>query len=162
LGGALTLSSYVADYVGATGPHGTAHPMQAEWVAALLRLLPLLLEFVSLGFLYAVIPNTHVRWRDAIAGALVAALVLEALKWAFGFYILQISSYNLVYGALAGVPIFLLWMYVFWLVVLLGAELAAALSPRWSAEHAPHAPTLAVQAELGMELLMALAGNMDR
>jgi membrane protein len=161
LGGALTLSTYVADFVGAGGPHGTAQPA-LDWLGPLTRFVPVILEFVSLGFLYSVIPNTHVRWRDAIAGAVAAALALEALKWAFGFYILQISSYNLIYGAVAGVPIFLLWMYVFWLVVLLGAELAAALSPRWSADHAPHAPTLAIQAELGMGLLMALASNMER
>ncbi len=162
LGGALTLSTYVADFVGAGGPHGTARAPLSDWVEALTRFVPVILEFISLAFLYTVIPNTHVRWRDAIAGALAAALALEALKWAFGFYILQISSYNLIYGAVAGVPIFLLWMYVFWLVVLLGAELAATLSPRWSAEHAPHAPALAIQAELGMGLLMALAGNMER
>ena len=162
LGGALSISSYVEHFVSETGPHGTAHPGVQAWYATVSIFIPAVLEFVSLAFLYCVIPNTHVRWREGIAGAAAAALALEGLKWVFGIYIEDISSYNLIYGATAGIPIFLLWMYVFWLVVLLGAELAAALSPRWSVENAPHAPMLAIQAELGMSLLMALATNRDR
>jgi membrane protein len=162
LGAALTLSSYMASFVGTGGPHGAAQPATPRWLSGLTVFLPALLEFVSLGFLYCVIPNTHVRWRDGIAGAVCAALMLEGLKWAFGLYILEISSYNMIYGAVAGVPIFLLWMYVFWLVVLIGAEIAAALSPRWSVEEAPHSAKLALRAELAMNLLTALAANRDR
>ncbi len=162
LGGALTISSYVEHFAREAGPHGTAHPAVHIWYQTISIFIPAVLEFVSLAFLYCVIPNTHVRWREGIAGAVAAVLVLEGLKWGFGIYIQEISSYNLIYGATAGIPIFLLWMYVFWLVVLLGAELAAALSPRWSVENAPHAPMLAIQAELGMSLLMALATNRDR
>ena len=162
LGGALTLSSYVADFVGGgTGPHNLT-PSAPRWFGQLTGFVPIALEFISLAFLYCVIPNTHVRWRDGIAGALCAALLLEAVKWVFGFYIMQISSYNLIYGAAAGVPIFLLWMYVFWLVLLVGAEIAAALSPRWSAEHAPHSARLALRAELAMSLLTTLTANMDQ
>jgi membrane protein len=162
LGGALTLSSYVADFFGdRTGPHGLTQST-ASWLGQLTGFVPVALEFVSLGFLYCVIPNTHVRWREGIAGALCAALLLEAVKWVFGFYIMQISSYNLIYGAAAGVPIFLLWMYVFWLVVLVGAEIAAAFSPRWSAESAPHSAKLALRAELAMSLLTTLTANTDR
>jgi membrane protein len=115
------------------------------------------LEFVSLALLYCVIPNCRVRWRDGITGALCGAILMEALKWAFAFYVSQLSSYSLIYGALAGIPTFLLWMYIFWLVVLLGAEIAAALAPRWIVE-SPHRSTqLAIQAEFAFGLLIALA-----
>lgn len=162
LGGALTISSYVEHFASEAGPHGTAHPAVQAWYATISIFIPAMLEFVSLAFLYCVIPNTHVRYREGIAGAAAATLALEGLKWGFGVYIQDISAYNLIYGATAGIPIFLLWMYVFWLVVLVGAEFAAALSPRWAVENAPHAPMLAIQAELALSLLMALATNRDR
>jgi len=106
-----------------------------------------------------VIPNCRVRWRDGIAGALCAAILMEVLKWAFAFYISQISSYSLIYGVLAGIPIFLLWMYIFWLVVLFGAEIAAASAPRWIVESPRRSTQPSIRAELAFGLLVALAEN---
>ena len=85
------------------------------------------LETVAFTMLYGLIPNCRVSFRDSIAGALLAAISMEIVKFLFGVFIARFSSYGTVYGALAGIPIFLLWMYIFWVVVLLGAELAAAL-----------------------------------
>jgi membrane protein len=56
------------------------------------------------------------------------------LKLAFAIFVARISSYNTIYGALAGIPIVLLWMYIFWAVVLFGAEIAAGLGQRWGDE----------------------------
>ena len=77
-------------------------------------------------------PNLAV-WSASHASAAarrasVAALVLAALNLGFAIYIAHIASYNAIYGALAGIPILLLWMYIFWGAVLLGAELAAHLA----------------------------------
>ena len=86
------------------------------------------LETGAFALLYRLIPHRKVPWRPCLSGALCAALVLAALNLGFAIYIAHIASYNAIYGALAGIPILLLWMYIFWGAVLLGAELAAHLA----------------------------------
>jgi membrane protein len=163
LGGGLSLSGYIDHFARIEGPEGIlAEETIQAWVGWLTHLIPFTLDFAALGFLYCAIPNCRVRWRDGIAGALFAAFAIEVLKWAFAFYISQISTYNFIYGALAGIPIFLLWMYIFWLIVLVGAEIAAALAPRWVVESPARPGQLAIRAELAFGLLATLAENRDR
>jgi membrane protein len=76
------------------------------------------------------IPNRRVLVRDALAGGLLAAVAFEAMKRGFAFYIAQVPTYTLLYGAFASVPIFLLWIYLSWVVVLIGAATAAVM-PEW-------------------------------
>jgi membrane protein len=87
------------------------------------------LEFVLMaaGFtgLFHYVPNTHVRWRHAIAGGAFAALGIELAKRALGWYLAQVPTYSVLYGAFATVPIFLIWLYLGWVIVLLGAVVAA-------------------------------------
>lgn len=85
--------------------------------------------FTAVGFtlLYIVVPNRYVHWRDAAVGGLVAAVAFEAAKAAFVVFITGFRTYTIIYGALAALPIFLLWVYVSWLIALVGAVLAAAL-----------------------------------
>jgi membrane protein len=71
-----------------------------------------------------------VRLRDAATGAIIATLLFELLKRGFGLYLHYFPTYQAVYGALATVPVLLLWTYLAWLIVLLGAEIVAAL-PEW-------------------------------
>jgi membrane protein len=77
--------------------------------------------------LYMCVPNRHVDWRDAAWGALAAALAFEVAKRAFGLFVRQFPTYAIIYGALAALPVFLLWIYVSWMITLVGALLAAAL-----------------------------------
>jgi membrane protein len=93
----------------------------------LLKLVPLSLTCLAFAFVYRVVPNRKVETGDALIASILAALLFEGMKSLFGVYIKQIPTYKLVYGAFASFPIFLAWMYLSWLVVLLGAELAAAL-----------------------------------
>lgn len=99
---------------------------------ALLKTAPIILTAVALALLYLAMPNRRVAFRDAFSGGLLAGLAFEAMKRGFAFYITQFPSYKLVYGAFASVPIFLLWIYLSWLVVLSGAVVVAAL-PEWRA-----------------------------
>jgi len=94
-------------------------------------------EAVALMLLYRFVPTRRVRWSDAILGALVGTVLLEAVKHGFTFYLRQFSTFQLVYGALAVIPVFLIWLYLCWAVVLFGAEIVAA-RPDWRArEEAP-------------------------
>jgi membrane protein len=104
----------------------------AVWLAPLARFVSFALEAFTLTLLYCLIPNCPVPVRDGIAGAVLAAFLMEGLKIAFSFFVSRFSSYGTVYGALAGIPIFLLWMYIFWAVVLFGAEVAAGFGHRRS------------------------------
>jgi membrane protein len=87
------------------------------------------LEFVlmagGMAGLFHYVPNTHVRWRHAIAGGVFVAVGLEVAKHVLAWYVGTIPTYSAVYGAFAAVPIFLLWIYVAWLIVLWGAVIAA-------------------------------------
>ncbi|MGH8126080.1 MAG: YihY family inner membrane protein, partial [Rhodanobacteraceae bacterium] len=90
-------------------------------------LLPLIFTWFGLTVLYQLVPNCRVRWRDAAAGALIGALLFEAARNGFAWYVQAFANYRVVYGALAAIPIFLIWVYLSWVIVLLGATLTAAL-----------------------------------
>lgn len=93
----------------------------------LLRYLPAVLEFVMFMLAYWLIPHRTVPKRFALAGALLATVLFEWLKWGLAIY-LQNASFERLYGALAVIPIFLIWLYTSWLVILLGASFAASLA----------------------------------
>jgi membrane protein len=119
--------------------------------------VPALLEFVALTLLYSLIPNCAVRWRDGALGAMIATLTIEILKIGFSIYISATSFYSTVYGALAAIPIFLLWMYIAWMAVLLGAVVAAAL-PNWRIDgRMGKVPAGGVRLGLSLALIAALA-----
>jgi membrane protein len=87
------------------------------------------LEFLLLAAAFAglfhYVPNTHVRWRHAIAGGTFVAVGIELAKRALAWYLAQVPTYSVLYGAFATVPIFLIWLYLGWVIVLLGAVIAA-------------------------------------
>ncbi|WP_051711009.1 YihY family inner membrane protein [Andreprevotia chitinilytica] len=94
----------------------------------MLRLGPLLLIFATLTLLYMAVPNCFVPRSHALTAAVVAGLLLEIMKNLFGLYISHFGNYKMLYGAFAAAPIFLLWLYVCWVIVLGGAVLSASLS----------------------------------
>jgi membrane protein len=96
-------------------------------VAVLLTLVEFLLLAVAMSALYRYVPNTPVRRSHAIAGGVFAALGLEIAKRVLAWYIQQVPTYSVVYGAFATVPILLVWIYIAWVTVLLGAVVAAYL-----------------------------------
>ena len=96
--------------------------------AVLLRAVPLLVSALAFFLIYRIIPHRHVPWRHAALGGLVAAVLFETAKQGFAFYVHTSPTYNVVYGTFAAVPIFLVWIYLSWLVILFGAELTASAS----------------------------------
>ena len=106
---------------------GLSEMVGGTWQDRLLKLAPVGASLLAFTLIYGVVPNVRVRLWHALAGGAVAALLFEAAKRGFAFYIKAFPTYEAIYGALAAVPIFLLWMYLSWTVVLIGAEVAHAL-----------------------------------
>jgi len=125
IGGALSVSGFLL----ATGERygGAAFERSIGWVTPL---IPLLLEGAAFSLLYWIVPNRPVIWRDAICGGVVAAILFEGAKHGLALYVLYFPTYDAIYGALAAIPVFLVWIYLSWISILVGAELAAAL-PEW-------------------------------
>lgn len=97
---------------------------------ALRQSAPFLLQTAAFTVLFLATPARRVRLKHAAAGGLVAAILFEGLKNLFGVYVAASTSQAAIYGALAAVPFFLVWLYMSWTMILIGAEVAAAL-PEW-------------------------------
>ena len=127
----------------------TSHLLRAtDWVV---MGLPFLAAFLYTGLsvalttaaftlLYTVIPNRFVDWRDAAWGGFIAAIAFEIAKRIFAIFLSHFNSYTMIYGALAALPIFLIWVYVTWFIILVCAVIAAAL-PVVRYERWWHVPT---------------------
>ncbi len=90
--------------------------------------VPFLLTVAGFTTLYALAPARKVPLRWAVVSGVVAAAALEVTKEGFGWYVKYVADYQLMYGALAAVPVFLLWIFLFWMIVLAGAAITAALT----------------------------------
>ena len=127
----------------------------ASGLTALVRdLVPVILSAAGFAIMYVFMPNRPVKLRHAAAGALVAATMFELLKSGFTSVIIGGGTYSTIYGAMATVPIFLVWMYVSWTVVLFGALLTAAL-PDWMADR-KYDPTTATDPRKRLDRALAV------
>lgn len=105
-----------------------------------LRVAPFLLTTAAITLVYLVVPNRRVHARHAMIGGIVAGIAFELMQRSFALYIARFPTYTLVYGAFAAVPIFLLWLYLSWVVVLFGAAVTAALPGHTRGELRGRAP----------------------
>ena len=121
LGASLAITSYV---VTASRDVVDVLPGSIRW---LLDSFEFVLLTACVSGLYFYVPFTRVRWRHAITAGFLVAASLELAKKGMAVYLLQVPTYSLIYGAFAALPILLVWIYVTWLLVLLGAVLAASL-----------------------------------
>ena len=99
-------------------------PVLSWFVHLITPFFSLALTWILLTLLYLLLPNTKVRLRAAVSGALAGAILWEASKWGFRLYLEKAVGYSTLYGSLGLIPLFLLWLYLTWLVVLFGLEIA--------------------------------------
>ena len=122
IGGSLSLTSWLA---GISAGYANQVP---EFDVVILKVVPVLLTTLAFSLLFRVVPNRFVPLRHAFIGGVVAAVAFESMNRAFAYYIAHFPTYKLVYGAFASIPIFLLWIYLSWLTILLGALITSSLS----------------------------------
>src|SRR5690606_41003378 len=94
----------------------------------LLRLAPMALELLVFTAIYKVVPHRTVQLRHAMAGAALAVVLFELVRWGIGVYLGLFTGYARIYGTLAFVRVFLIWVFLGWVAVLLGAAVASAIS----------------------------------
>ncbi|QEW08579.1 YihY family inner membrane protein [Nitrincola iocasae] len=120
------LGLLVTSYITALPAFSTASEVVGQ--GRMLALVPVVFSAVAFMLLYAAVPNCQVPLKNAFIGGVAAALSFEAAKRGFAFFVTQFPSYELIYGAFAAVPMFLAWVFVCWVIILMGAELSRALT----------------------------------
>ncbi|MBI1887031.1 MAG: YihY family inner membrane protein [Nitrosomonadales bacterium] len=154
IGASLSLTSWL---VGLSMGYAKHVPIFGVGV---LKILPVLLTTLAFAMLFRLMPNRYVPYPHAWIGAFVAALIFESMNRVFGYYVSHFPTYKLVYGAFASVPIFLMWIYLSWLAILVGAIIAASLS-HWRAPVARHLSS-ATQLLNALRVLQIMANGLQQ
>jgi membrane protein len=149
LAGSLSLTSYA---LSASQGLVTTLPGMVKF---LLSTLQFVLMGVGMAALYRYVPNTRVRWSHALVGGLFVSLGLEVAKKLLTWYLSTVPTYSVVYGTFASVPILLVWIYLAWVIVLLGAVVTAYL-PSLLSGIARRADTPGWSFMLALEMLQLL------
>jgi membrane protein len=105
-----------------------AVPSVSEALSFLVQPMEIAVATLALMMMYKLVPARRVPTRDAMIGALLAAAAFEMAKLGFKVYIRHVPTYRVVYGALAALPLFLIWIYVSWIILLVGAAVTATLA----------------------------------
>lgn len=153
VGGGIAVTSYIT----AMPLLSTASDQINTLGHSLLSTLPFLVTFFTLWLMYTVIPNTSVSRRDTAIGALLGAVLFEMARWGFTQFVANANTYQQIYGQLAIIPIFLLWIYLSWVIVILAGSIAASIS---AFEYHPPTETLPEGAEF-LGLLVVLRHFVD-
>ncbi len=94
----------------------------------LLYILPYICAFAIFTFCNWVLPSCQVPFRSAVVAGLITTVLFEVTKYCFGLYMSYFPTYRVIYGALAAIPIFLLWIYTCWVIILLGAVICQVMT----------------------------------
>jgi membrane protein len=126
IGSSLWATSYLL--AASSGLVGT----RPAWLPHALNLGPVVLGAAGFACLFRFVPHTAVRWRDAIAGGLLAGIAFEFGKRGFAIYLGNVPTYRTIYGAFAPLLAFLVWVYYSWFITLAAALVSASLRRAWA------------------------------
>ncbi len=88
------------------------------------KLLPYILVIAAFTFIYILVPNTRVRFKSALVGGIIAGILWETTGWLFASFVAGSGSYTAVYSSFAILMIFMIWLYLSWIILLIGASIA--------------------------------------
>ena len=131
-------------------------------VSLLLNVLQFVLVAAGMAAMFRFVPNTHVRWGHAWIGGVFVSAGMELAKRGLALYVSSVPTYSVVYGAFATLPILLVWIYVVWVIVLLGAALTAylpSLLAGGTLRRLPHGWRFQISLEVVQQLERARAGD---
>lgn len=130
LGASFTLTSDVLERVQSLALETTnVDPtiLGSSWIKSTVGVLT---QSTAFTLLFTLVPARRVQMRDAVIGGVFAGVGLQMLRWSFNTFVTSASTYSTIYGAVAIIPIFLMWIFLSWTVIILGAVLAASF-PDW-------------------------------
>lgn len=116
IGASLAVTTYIV-----TLPFITKTAGQVGMGEHLLEYMPFLFVWLAFALVYKFVPHIHVSMKHAALGSFIAAVLFELAKVVFAWYVTGYSTYQVIYGALASIPVFLVWVYISWVIILLGA-----------------------------------------
>jgi membrane protein len=155
MGGSLSMTSWLIST--SVGNVNQLSPL----MLGMLKMVPFILATLAFTFLFRVVPNRFVPLKHAFIGGAVAAVAFELMSRAFAIYIAHFPTYKLVYGAFASFPIFLLWVYLSWFTVLLGAVLTASLS-HWRSKDGMHTLSPEVKLYYSLCILRVMSDGLQK
>jgi membrane protein len=121
MGSSVAISSYLVSLA------NSAEEYTLGATTSLLKVVPFITSVGAFFLIYMLVPNKKIASKHAVLGALVGAILFEISKKVFALYVTNFPSYQVIYGALAVIPILFFWVYLSWIVVLIGAEVTHVL-----------------------------------
>ncbi len=135
-----------------------------DFILALFKFVSYISIWIALVFLYIFIPNTRVSFRSALVGGLLTGVIWQIAQWAYIHFQIGVSKYNAIYGTLSALPIFMIWIYTSWIIVLFGVEVVYAHQNRKTFLNDIHHPAInyASRELSALVLLLAVADSYDK
>lgn len=135
-----------------------------EVLLFLFNLIPYISIWIALVFLYTFVPNTHVRFKSALIGGVLAGTIWQVVQWGYITFQFGVAKYNAIYGTIALVPIFMFWIYTSWLIVLFGVEIVCAHQNIRTFRQELHSPSLSHghRELLALSILRIITASFDK
>lgn len=129
----------------------------------ILKLLPYAMVWMVMTFLYSFLPNTNVKFTSALIGGIIAGTLWQFAQWGYMSFQIGVAKYGAIYGSFAPLPLFLIWVYISWVIVLLGAEISFAVQnlKTFQKEAAPLKIDNEKKQKLAVKLLILLSKNFE-